>query len=351
MIINKKSTILLLFLIICVTLVGCTSNKSPKELTLVKQEQLILGTFGTISAYSNSEKEGNEAISKAYDRIREIENLMSTSIEGSDVYNMNKKAGVDSIAVNPSTMEVLLKGLEYSSTTKEAFNIGLGSLIELWGIGKDWQKVPTSEEIADAKKHIDLNKLEISEENNTVFINDPKMLVDLGGIAKGYAVDESIRILKENGIKSGVVNLGGDVYALGTKTDGSKWRIGINNPEIGSNNSIARISISDKSVVTSGDYERYFIENGVRYHHIIDPKTGVPANNGLVSVTIVSDKSIDGDVLSTASFILGLEDGLKLIESRPGVEGLLITKDREVYVSSGLKGSVEILDNNFKIAN
>lgn len=348
---SNVSKIVILFLALSMALSGCTSTKAPKELALVKQEQLILGTFGSISAYSNSEKAGNKAISEAYERIGEIENLMSTSIEGSDVYTMNKNAGKEATKINSSTMDVMLEGLEYFNVTKETFNIGLGSLIELWGIGKDWQKVPTAEEITEAKNHIDLNNLEVSKENSTVFIKDPKMLVDLGGIAKGYAVDESIRILKKSGIKSGIVNLGGDIYALGTKPDGTPWRVGINNPEIGTNNSIARISVSDKSVLTSGDYERYFIENGVRYHHIIDPKTGMPADNGVVSVTIVSDTCMDADVLATSALILGVEEGLKLIESRPGVEGLLITKDKEVYVSSGLKSDLEILDNNFKIVN
>jgi len=351
MLTNKKTNAFLLFLILSLMLAGCTSDKTPNEPILVKQDQLVLGTFGSISVYSNSEEEGNAIIDKAYDRIREIENLMSTSIENSDVYNMNKNAGVKPVNIDPSTAEVILEGFEYYSITKEAFNIGLGSLIELWGIGKDWQKVPTSEEIAEAQKHIDLNQLEISKENGTAFIKDPNMLVDLGGIAKGYSVDEAIRILKENGIKSGIVNLGGDVYALGTKIDGTPWRIGVSNPEIGESNSIARIATSDKSVVSSGDYERYFIENEVRYHHIIDPKTGYPTDNDIVSVTIVSDTSRDGDVLSTAIFILGLDEGLKLIESLPGVEGILILNNRQVYVSSGLSTEVEILDDDFKIVN
>lgn len=348
---DKKRTILSLLLVISMVLAGCTAGKPAKELTLVKQEQLILGTFGQISAYSTSEKKGNEAITKAYAQIKEIEDLMSPSIEGSDIYTLNKKAGVESLKINPSTMRVIEKGFEYHSITKEAFNIGLGSLIELWGIGKDWQKVPTAEEISFAKDHIDLNQLELSKEKMTAFIKDPNMLLDLGGIAKGYSVDEAVRILKENGVNSGIVNLGGDVYALGSKSDGSPWRIGINNPEIGATNSIARISVTDKSVVTSGDYERYFIENDIRYHHIIDPKTGTPANSGVVSVTIVSDKSIDGDVIATSALILGVDEGLKLIESRPGVEGMIITKNKEAYITSGLKGQIEILDDNFKIVN
>lgn len=348
---NKKIKLLLLFLIASISFSACASNKPNAELTLVKQEQLVLGTFGQISAYSSSEAEGNAAISKAYERITEIENLMSTSIEESDVYHINQNAGVQPVQINPSTLEVLQKGLEYFPVSKETFNIGLGSLIDLWGIGKDWQKIPTQQEILTAMNHIDLAELQVSEKDRTAFIKDSDMLLDLGGIAKGYAVDEAIDILRKNGIKSGLVNLGGDIYALGTKTDGTPWRVGVNNPHVGQDNSIIRITVSDKSVVTSGDYERFFVENDIRYHHIIDPKTGYPADSGLVSVTIVSDKSMDGDVLSTSVFILGLEEGLNLIESLPGVEAILISKDNLVYASSGIKGNMEILDDNFKMGN
>lgn len=341
--INRLSRFFILFFILSL-LVGCT----PTE--LIKKQQFVLGTLGDISVYA-PEKKANKAIDLAYDRIGEIENLMSTSIRGSDVYKANQEAGKTAVKINPTTMNVILKSIDYYETTKRTFNIGLGSLIELWDIMSDNPRVPADQEIERAKQHIDLGKLEVSKEDGTIFIKDPEMLLDLGGIAKGYAVDEAIRVLKENKIKSGIVNLGGDIYVLGTKPDGSPWKVGINNPEIGANNPIASIAVSDKSVLTSGNYERFFIEEDTVYHHIIDPETGRPADSGLISVTIVSDSCMDADVLATSVLILGVEEGLDLIEDQAGVEGLLITEDKQIYVSSGLRDEVNIIDNSFKILN
>ncbi len=344
------SKLFVLLLIISIILIGFIFNKN--KLVPVKEQKFVLGTLGGINVYSNTKRQGKKAISLAYERIEEIENLMSTSIKESDIYNINKNAGIKATKVKPSTMTVISKGLKYHDITKKTFNIGLGSLIELWGIGKDSPRVPATWEITEAKKHIHLNNLEISEKDNTVFVKDSEMSLDLGGIAKGYAVDEAVRILKENGIKSGIVNLGGDIFAFGTKNDSTPWKVGISNPEIGEDgNAIIRILVTDKSVVTSGNYERFFIEDGVKYHHIIDFNTGMPADNGVVSVTVISDECMNADIISTAVFILGVEEGLQLIESQPNIEGLIITDSREIYVSSGLKNEPEILDNNFKIVN
>ncbi|HZJ76833.1 MAG TPA: FAD:protein FMN transferase, partial [Oscillospiraceae bacterium] len=333
-----------------VILIGFTFNKN--RLVPVKEQKFVLGTLGGINVYSNTKRQGEKAISLAYERIEEIENLMSTSVEGSDIYNINKNAGIKPVKVDPSTMMVISRGLKYHDITQKTFNIGLGSLIELWGIGEDSPKVPATWEITEAKKHIHLDNLEISEKSSTVFIKDPEMSLDLGGIAKGYAVDEAVRILKENEIESGIVNLGGDIFTFGKKSDNTLWKIGISNPRTGKDgNVIIRILVADKSVVTSGDYERFFTKDGVKYHHIIDFKTGMPADNGVVSATVISDKCMNADIVSTAAFILGVEEGLQLIESQPNMEGLIITNNSEIYISSGLKDELQILDDNFKIVN
>jgi thiamine biosynthesis lipoprotein len=274
---------------------------------------------------------------------------MSTSIEGSDIYKLNKNAGGEAVELKAETVSVLKKGIEYLNITGGTFNIGIGSLIELWGIGKDWQKVPSESEILQAKAHIDLVNLKI--DNTMVSVKDPGMLIDLGGIAKGYAVDEAVRVLRENGISSGFVNMGGDVYALGRKPDGSAWNVGIQNPEIGVGGVIAKIELVDQSIVTSGDYERYFIENDIHYHHILDPATGYPTSNELSSVTIISEKSIDGDALSTAVFVMGLEEGLSFIEGMENIEAVLVTKGKKVYTTSGMVGKVEILDASYELQN
>lgn len=346
---KKNYKLLAIFFCMMLLFVGCTTeapkDSSTTEAQMVEKEDFVLGTHGKIRVFADSEAKGNEAIEKAFDRIVEIENRMSTSIEGSDINTINKNAGGEAVKAEAETISVIEKGIRYADITNGTFNIGIGSLIELWGIGKDWQKVPTGAEILQAKSHTDLSKLEMTE--NQVSIKDPEMRIDLGGIAKGYAVDEAARVLRENGINSGFVNMGGDVYALGSKPDGSPWNVGIQNPEIGVGGVIAKIELVDQSIVTSGDYERYFIENGQHYHHILDPETGYPSKNELNSVTIISEKAIDGDALSTAVFVMGLEEGLSFVEAQENIEAVLVTKDKKVYTTSGMVDKVEILDESY----
>ncbi len=346
---KKPIKILISSLLLMILLSSLSACRSSGNLQKVDGDAFVLGTFGQIRVFTSSEAKGKKAIDKAFKRITEIENTMSASLPNTDVAKINKSAGKSPVKVNPDTLFVINKGIEYEKVTKGTFNITLGSLIELWGIGKDWQKVPTLQEIQEAQKHIDINQLEVKDKK--VLIKDPQMLMDLGGIAKGYAVDEAVKVLKESGIKSGFVNLGGDIYVFGDKPDQTPWYIGIQKPVIESSTVMARVNLYNQSIVSSGDYERYFEENDVRYHHIIDPATGYPSDGGIVSVTIISDKAIDGDVLSTSVFILGLEEGLELLEGLDGIEGVIITNDNSVYTTSGMANKVEILDESYKLIN
>ncbi|AOY78309.1 thiamine biosynthesis protein ApbE [Clostridium formicaceticum] len=348
----NKFKLLLILLILSLFLTSC-KERTPE---LVRENQFVLGTFGQIQAYSTSTKKGNETLTMAYQRIHEIENKMSVAIEGSDVDRINKKAGIEPVEISQETLGVIQEGLEYYQMTEGAFNIGLGRLIDLWGISIEsavapTTKPPSEEEIQLAKAHIDLQQLEIN--NGQVFIKDSGMTIDLGGIAKGYAVDEAVRVLKEAGVESGFVNLGGDIYVLGPKPDGTLWKMGVQNPELGATNVIIKIELANRSIVTSGDYQRYFIdeETNQRYHHILDPETGYPTDNELTSVTIISNTSIEGDVWSTAIFIMGLEEGLETLETLPDVEGILVTKDKKVYTTSGISNEIELLDTSFTLAN
>ncbi|MCD8105306.1 MAG: FAD:protein FMN transferase [Lachnospiraceae bacterium] len=197
----------------------------------------------------------------------------------------------------------------------------------------DTSLIPSEEEIAEALSHI--NYQTISVDGTTVTLSDPDAEIDLGGIAKGYIADQLEDYLTSCGIESALINLGGNVQTVGTKPDGSSWRIGIQKPFGGSSDIIAVIECTGESVVTSGTYERYFEVDGKIYHHILDPKTGYPTDNGLTSVTIFADSSTQCDALSTTCFVLGLEDGMELIESIEGVEALFITEDETLYYTSG----------------
>ncbi|EPN2092521.1 FAD:protein FMN transferase, partial [Clostridium botulinum] len=190
-----------------------------------------------------------------------------------------------------------------------------------------------------------------NEKESTVMLKRKGQAIDLGAIAKGYTADELKKVLLNYNVSSAFLSLGGNVYVLGNKPDKTPWKIGVQNPLEPRGDYLGIVSVSDKSVVTSGNYERFFERNGKRYHHIFDTKTGYPAEKGLISVSIISDKSIDGDALSTSVYTLGLDEGKKLIESLNNVEAVFVTKDKKVYITSGLKDTFKLTNTDFKLQN
>lgn len=177
------------------------------------------------------------------------------------------------------------------------------------------------------------------------------MKIDLGGIAKGYTADVITDILKENGVEHALVDLGGNIYALGNNPEGRPWKIGVQNPFDSRGKIVGYVPVENKSVVTSGIYERYIEKDGKKYHHILNPFTGYPYDNELAGITIISDKSIDGDALSTSVFSKGLEGGMKFIEKLPNIEAVFVTKDNKVYITSGLKNTFKLTNEEFKQQN
>ncbi|MCD5413751.1 MAG: FAD:protein FMN transferase [Clostridiales bacterium] len=338
--INTIAIVVTIFLLFTV-LASCT----PQPEKHVVQNQFILGTFGHIQVRAPSEYEGERVIQLAFERIRDIENLMSISIKESDISRINTRTDYSPTDIDNETLFVVQKGIRYEEMTYGAFNIALGTLINLWDVNKQNDKIPNKTCIISALKYINTDTIRLH--NSAISIECPHLLINLGGIAKGYAVDEAVKILKKNNVTSSLVSLGGDIYALGYRGDGLPWVVGIQNPKIGLNNVIIKLPLSNKAIVTSGDYERYFLKDGVRYHHILDPTTGHPVDNQLTSVTIISDNAIDGDVFSTAVFVMGLEKGIEFIESQSNVEAILITKDNIVHITSGLENKIEIIDSAF----
>ena len=187
----------------------------------------------------------------------------------------------------------------------------------------------------------------MNEEKSEIMLKKEGQKLDVGGIAKGYAADEVVKILKEYHIQSGLINLGGNVFAFENKPTNENWNIGIQNPFDIRGECVGVVSVSNKSVVTSGNYERYFINNGKRFHHIMNPLTGNPSENGVISATIISDYSIDGDALSTCAFVMGIEEGLKLAESIKGVDALFITENKKIYTTSGIKNELEVTSKEY----
>jgi len=308
----------------------------------------MLDTLISIQAYGTN---AFEAIDKVFQRIDEIEKKMSAKADYSEVIGINQMAGQGFSKVSPDTFFVIEKGLYYAKLSEGKFDITVGPLVELWGIGTDHARLPGSEEIREVLPLVDFTKVEINEEDRSVFLKQPGMAIDLGGIAKGYAADEAAKVLRQNGITQGTINLGGNILVLGTKPDGSLWRIGIQNPFFKTRGSImATVEVKDKTLVTSGPYERYFEEDGKIYHHILDTESGYPVDNELMSVTIIADSSIDADALSTAVFAMGLKRGMSFVEKLDNVDAIFITKDYKVYVTSGAKEyNFMITDKEFQL--
>jgi thiamine biosynthesis lipoprotein len=224
-----------------------------------------------------------------------------------------------------------------------ALDITVAPIVNAWGICSDDPRIPSANEINDLLPFINYNDVLIDEENSTVMLQREGQKIDLGGIAKGYIGDLAIDIYKEYGITSAFINLGGNVVVLGNKPDGSSWKVGVQDPRGDTSDIIGYVEVCDQAVVTSGDYQRYFIEDGKRYCHIIDPTTGYPIDNDLMSVTVITSSSADADGLAKA-IVLGLDDGMAFIEAYDGAEAIFITTDKEIYVTEGLNDTFHFED-------
>ncbi|MCY6484738.1 FAD:protein FMN transferase [Clostridium aestuarii] len=347
---NKKYLIPSLLILTLISLIFAynflfdNSSKNIKTNLPESKSGFFLGTYVDINLYDNSSE---KIFTESFNILEDIESKMSINIDTSEVSNINKNAGTSALKVSPETFFVIRKGLYYSSLSKGHFDISIGSLVKLWGIGSEHAKVPSREEIQKSKNTINYKNILLDEKNQTVKLANKGMIIDLGGIAKGYAADKISAFLKSKQIKSAIINLGGNVYALGSKPNGSTWGIGIQDPFEPRGKHFGIIHVKNKSIVTSGIYERFLEKDGKKYHHILSPFTGYPVETSLVSVTIIADNSIDADGLSTTIFSLGLNDGKKLVESLNGIDAIFVNNKKEVYVTSGLKNNFLITDNYF----
>lgn len=295
----------------------------------ISKTTTMLDTIVRIDIYDkNSEKILDDCIQKCKD----YESQFSRTQEGSEIYKLNHAGGA-SVELSDDTVELIQIGLKYCALTDGAFDITVGNLSDLWDFKNNPGRVPNSSQIAETVKHIGYQNVLV--DGNTVQLLDPDAAVDLGGIAKGYIADRLRDYLEESGVRHALIDLGGNILAVGNKPDGSPFNIGIQKPFDDLGSAIASVKAENCSVVSSGIYQRYFEADGVLYHHILAPSSGYPYENGLLGVTIVCDSSADADALSTSCFALGLSDGMELIEKTPGAEALFITDDYEPHYSSG----------------
>ena len=291
-------------------------------------------------------EDASKASDEVFDKLQWLEKTMTINGSGSEIDTLNDMAGKEGVKLTHESIYVLETAKKYSELSGGAFDVTVGPLVKSWGIFTENPKVPGKDEVSNLLKLVNYKNIIVDKSTLTAKLEKPGQIADLGGIAKGYAGDEAVKIYKKYGITSAYINLGGNVVVLGSKPDGTDWKVGVQNPRAENGKFIGILNLSDKTVVTSGDYERYFEKDGVRYHHILDPKTGYPSDSGLISTTIVADNSIDADALSTATFVLGLDKGMRLIESLNGIDAIFITKDKKVYVTDGLKDRFKFDDES-----
>ncbi len=321
-----------------------------KKVNIYSKTMYYLGTVNEVTIYTKSnEAKANEILSKCENIIKDIDNKMNPYTISSDIYKINQSAGKKPIKISKDTFKVIKTSIQYCEVSNDSFDTTIGALVQLWNIGNENAKVPTQKEVNALLPYVDYKNIILDEKNSTVMLKNPKTKIDLGGIAKGYATDKVVEYLEDQKIEGAIINLGGNIFTLGTKDGKNKFNIGIQDPTKPRGNSIGSITTTNNSVVTSGIYERYIEKDGIIYHHILNPKTGYPVENNLSSVTIISNSSINCDALSTTAFSLGLEKGLKLIKETPNTEAIFITKDKQIYTTPTLKDSFKLTDSSFTI--
>ena len=321
------------------------SSDSSQEYT---SDVFAMDTYMTLTAYGEN---AQEAVEAGIAEIQRLDDLLSTGKDTSEVAQINANGGG---VLSEDTDYLVKRALDIYQSTNGAFDISIYPVMQLWGFTTGNFVVPSESDLAAKLALVDAGKIILSEENGQTSISLPEgMEIDLGGIAKGYTSGRVMDVMKSYGIKSAVINLGGNAHVLGNKTDGSQWKVGIQDPE-DENGYLGGVSVTDKAIITSGGYERYFVDKdtGVKYHHIIDPKTGYSANNGLISVTIVSADSTLADGLSTSLFVLGTEDAITYCEehcAEDGFDAIMEDEDGKLYITDGIYDDFINMNNNKNI--
>jgi FAD:protein FMN transferase len=332
------------FTIICLSFISCESENK----NILKRTQFIMGTLVEITVEEFDKDLAQKAINKSFNEMSRLEKIMSSYLPDSELSKFNSLAGEEvKVSVSPDLLKVIKRGVYWGKLSNGAIDISIGPAIKLWEFNSERPIVPDKKNLVGAAKFI--NYKDIIIEANSISLKKKGMSLNLGAIGKGFAVDQAIRELKKIGIKSGLINAGGDLRAFGLITGRRPWHIGIQHPRK-PEQIIISLDIKDTGVATTGDYQRYFIKNKARYHHILNPKNGWPSNK-TISATVVADTVMDADALSTALFILGTKKGIDFINSLDGVEGMIVSDRGYASYSSGFHNisgfSLQGLKNNF----
>ncbi len=309
--------------------------ESHSEDVLIKRSQYLMGTLVFVTGVAPEEAAAKKAVAAGLAEIRRIEHLMSTWIPDSELSKVNIAAGKHAVQVGPENMEVLKASLRMAALTEGGFNIAVGPAVDAWNVSQEG-RIPTQEELDAVRPFTSLANMALEEQAGTVFLKQAEMKIDVGGIGKGYAADLVVDVMQKAGATAGVVALSGDIKTFGRLPDQERFVFGIQHPRKEQGHILGRIELENEAVSTAGDYQRFIMKDGIRYHHILDPATLQPAR-GCQSVTIIAKDGVMADGLDTGIFVMGPKKGMALIESLPDVEGVIVNKQGEVMISSGLK--------------
>ncbi|MDO4670401.1 MAG: FAD:protein FMN transferase [Aerococcus sp.] len=360
---RKSWGLFLISTVMILLMTGCQKQEEPKgqeesaetvsgDLTTTpdSRTEQVLYTSVQLQVFN---KNKTEAMDKAFDYMEQVQDVFTTNKEGSDVKKINDAAGDHPVQVSDDTIQLVKRGIEIGNESHGLFDITIGAITNLWQIGSDQARVPSNEEIQQALPLVNYKDIVLDETNKTVFLKRKGMRLELGGLSKGYIGGKVVDLLKQNGVTSAIANLGGNVALLGNHpTNKEGWTIGIQDPDKERNQVVgSQVVKGDTAVVTSGIYEQYIEKDGKTYHHIIDPRTGYPLDNNVASVTVFAPNSFAGDSYSTALFMMGIDDGLKFINQKPGYEVVYIDKAHHIYLSDGLKQTFKLTNKEYTIAN
>ncbi|MCL4457621.1 MAG: FAD:protein FMN transferase [Nitrospirae bacterium] len=323
----------LLFFCSTAMLLSC----SPSQEKLYKETRSSMYTIVSITVSSDSEEKA--AIDKAFAELERLAKLLNFYSEDSEISAINRYAGNKPVRVSPETTEIIEKALYVSENTEGAFDVTVGPLVRLWNFQK--KIIPDRAIVKEKLKLVGYKNIVIDKEASTVFLKTKGMQIDLGGIIKGYAADKAVEILKQQGIMAGIVAVAGDIKTFGIKPDGSLWNVGIQNPrqQTDKDEILATVGLSDMAISTSGDYQKFFIKDGRRYHHLLNPKTGYP-DSECRSVTVIAKDAAFTDAFATGIFVLGAQKGMDVL-NRLNLDGVIIDKDGKIHVTEGLKDKIK----------
>jgi thiamine biosynthesis lipoprotein len=340
----RRLAALFILLILLAWTPACRKGMLPSP---VNAEAFLVDTHVKITLYQadSGEAGAREAAERCVREIRAAEGRTTAHVDTSDIAKINASAGLRPVLVRPETFALIGKAVELSRQTRGGFDAVLGGLKSLWGFGKDQPAVPDGAELSRRLRASGMRQLALGA--GTVYLKDGGASMDLGGLGEGYLIDLAVSSLRRNGVRSGIVEATGDLAAFGRHPERPYWRIGVKNPRDPEGALIGVIRIREEAVATSGDYEQYFIRNGRRYCHILDPRTGFPPTAGCVSVTVVAPTALEADALATGLFPLDPDTAMAVIESLPDVEGIVMTERDGVVrqkVSSGLKDRYDVTE-------